>query len=216
MLYLSLILIVSGIFFIIFTVASITKKETDKSDTDKETNRTKPPFFSKERILRSEKTSEEAAPITNNKNEDKNTSLEQHKIINQDNPFGEERSEAEIPFSDEAMSYDTPVVLYEDSSSIINYNNNDSIIDSTLEEYKKIKRIGPGNIEILNDGINFRAGKKLYRFDFRRIANIKSGNNFIVLFIKGSNVLRLFLFKKDAALLVKLKQLFKNNLTNVL
>lgn len=101
-------------------------------------------------------------------------------------------------------------VLYEDSSSIFDYDNNTSIIDSTLNEYKKINRVGRGKIELMKDGLNFNIERKFFRFDFHRIEDIKYGDNFFSLFLKGSDVVRLFLFENNNLIGNDLRQIYKN------
>ncbi|MBN2401090.1 MAG: hypothetical protein JXN64_01700 [Spirochaetes bacterium] len=233
MLYLSLILIATGIFFIIYTMLIKAKKDAG--------------------ILYSKKVSESASPVINEKLQNRSKKIAE-KISKSGSDFGQKKStdrnftpenisykaddsendsfednvkkvdneiynevyDIEEKFENNRMSEDFPVVMYEDSSNIIDYSNNDSIIDSTLREYKKIRRVGAGNLEISEDGVNFRAGKKLFRFDFRRIADIKSGNNFFVLLMKGSDVSKLFLFKKDTEVSEKLKKFYNKYSSNVL
>jgi hypothetical protein len=220
MLYLSLILIASGLFFIIYTLLIKAKKETE-TIYSKEASESISPKKVAEKISKSRLAGEQ-------KNQSgrviqkfaSDTNISRDDVFEDDEKKVENKSsdlsDIEDKFEEERMSENSPVVMYEDSSNIIDYINNDSIIDSTLKEYKKIKRIGTGNLEISKDGINFSAGKKSFRFDFRRVANVKTGNNFIVLLMKGNDVLKLFLFKKNSLLSEKLKQVYNKYLTNVL
>lgn len=99
---------------------------------------------------------------------------------------------------DNSITGDEPVaVLFEDSSNIIDYENSQTVIDPTLSEYKNLKRIGRGRLEIAREGINFFVGKSFFRFDFYKIENAMAGKNFIAIFLKGSGVVRLFLFEND-------------------
>jgi hypothetical protein len=223
MLYLSLILIASGLFFIIYTLLIKAKKEAGTAYPGRSLS---PDVKQKSR----ESKIAEKVDKGCSENEQKIHSgsinirhdLDPKAGISQDDSFGDadgadnEVYDIEDKFEDEGMSENTPVVMYEDASNIIDYNNNDSIIDSTLKEYNKIKRVGAGNLEFTNDGINFRVGKKLYRFDFRRITDIKSGGNFIVLMMKGSSILKLFLFKKDNLLSERIKKVYNKYSANVL
>jgi hypothetical protein len=91
------------------------------------------------------------------------------------------------------------VILFDDYSRIIDYNNG-GLIDPTVEDFNKLHRVGRGRIELIKDGINFHIDKKFYRFDFYRIDDMILGNNFIALSLKGSNMVRLFLFEKESRL----------------
>lgn len=87
-------------------------------------------------------------------------------------------------------------VLYEDSSSVIDYSTAAGSIDPSLAEYRKIRRIGKGKLLVENGGINFYIDKKFYRFDFHKIHEIKTGDNYCALFMKGSETIKLFVFLK--------------------
>jgi hypothetical protein len=84
-------------------------------------------------------------------------------------------------------------VLFEDSSHIIDYGNESGSIDPSLEGYKNIKRIGNGKLTIEKGGITFFMGKKLYRYDFHRIRDLKPGNRHLALFLHGSGNVKLFI-----------------------
>ncbi|MDY6935645.1 MAG: hypothetical protein SVZ03_15665 [Spirochaetota bacterium] len=112
--------------------------------------------------------------------------------------------------SDDFIEDGSQAYLYEDTSNVLDYENNISIIDPTLNEYSKLRRIGKGRIEIKGDGINFFIDKKFFRFDFHQIEDIKSGDSFIALFIKGSEVVRLFLFEEGMTFKHELEQSIKN------
>jgi len=67
-----------------------------------------------------------------------------------------------------ASQSEKQAVLYVDSSHVIDYANQSGSIDSSLEGYKNIKRIGSGHLAVEKGGVTFYMGKKLYRFDFHR------------------------------------------------
>ncbi len=93
-----------------------------------------------------------------------------------------------------APTGEVEAVLYLDSSGLVDYEGRASVIDPTLERYARMKRVGPGSVEIAKEGLNFRYQKNLYRFDFIRITDIHFGENYCALFINGSDTVRLFLF----------------------
>ncbi len=102
------------------------------------------------------------------------------------------------------------MVLYEDSSSIIDYETGANTIDPSLVEYKKMKRIGKGSIEVVKDGINIIIGKSFYRFDFYKIDRVKMGANYIALFLKGSGVVRLLIFEEMTPRILGIKKSIEN------
>lgn len=97
-------------------------------------------------------------------------------------------------------------VLYEDSSGLIDYEDGSPTIDTTLNAYKNVKRIGQGRIDIAGEGIHFRSGKRFFRFDYRKIENLKIGRNFFALFLKGGTAARLFLFDTESPFLHKIRR----------
>ncbi len=105
--------------------------------------------------------------------------------------------------SDDGKVYFT---LYDDRSSVINYNNKGGIIDPTLEEYKKIKRIGKGEFELDREGISFHMGRKLFRFDFHKINEVLTGNNSVAIFITGSDVVKLFVAEKEPDMIGRVRE----------
>jgi hypothetical protein len=102
--------------------------------------------------------------------------------------------------------------LYEDSSNIIDYDKSENKIDPTLKEYRNIKRVGKGDIELAKEGINFYVGKKFFRFDYYRIRDLKIGEKFIAVFLKGSNVVRVFIFDKISGIQSDIKRSYQDYL----
>jgi LAS superfamily LD-carboxypeptidase LdcB len=90
-----------------------------------------------------------------------------------------------------------PAVLYEDSSGIVDYNTEGGAIDSTLDGYRNIKRVGGGELSVEKGGINFSLGRKLYRYDFHRIRDIKTGAKHLALFLHGTDAVKLFIFDAE-------------------
>jgi hypothetical protein len=109
---------------------------------------------------------------------------------------------------DDAVVMDA--VLYEDSSGVIDYHNDNNTIDPTFEGYKKIRRIGRGRFEIGKDGINFYTGKKFFRFDFHRVRDIKTGSRFIALMLIGSEAVKLFIFDGETPAQSLLKRSYQS------
>lgn len=127
-------------------------------------------------------------------------------------PAPVEEEHEELDFDYELQAEQQYAVLYEDSSRIIDYERSENTIDPTLKEYQKIKRLGKGDIELAKEGINFYIGKKFFRFDYHRIKDLKVGDNFIALFLKGSDVVRLFIFHGGAAVQSEIKKSYQDYL----
>ncbi|OHD68377.1 MAG: hypothetical protein A2W19_14255 [Spirochaetes bacterium RBG_16_49_21] len=88
-------------------------------------------------------------------------------------------------------------ILYDDGSHVMDYGTEPGGIDPTLEGYRHIKRIGSGEFSVEKGGINFFTGRKLYRYDFHRIRDIKTGGRHLALFLQGSDAVKLFIFDAD-------------------
>ncbi len=91
-------------------------------------------------------------------------------------------------------------VLYCDASGVVDYEGKENVIDPTFKKYSKLKRIGKGTVSVIKDGINFKLKKKLYRFEFYRIGKMLSGKNYLALFIRGSEEVRLLIFDRGSDL----------------
>lgn len=251
MLYLSLILIFSGIFFILYTLISRTRKEQvvpvsefltgaalrDMPDTHPIPGADRTPAAGTAAGGNPAVHDRDMKPDYVSALKDGKLHVEDEIIftdysdINRPKPYPrtlpgkEEKPDMEfedndrfvdtIDNEDETQTADDHApeilraVLYEDSSNLIDYDMHDSIIDSSLKGYEKIKRLGEGYLEILENGINFKTGSRFFRFDFHMLADIKKGNNFLMLSMKGSDIFRLFLFKEGGPLISKLEQVYK-------
>ena len=91
-------------------------------------------------------------------------------------------------------------VLFEDRSSVIDYSSESGSIDPSLEKYKNIKRIGSGPCSVETGGITFYMGKKLYRYDFHRVRDIKAGKSHLALFLMGSGSVKLFIIEPGSGI----------------
>ncbi|MCX7678207.1 MAG: hypothetical protein N2316_03220 [Spirochaetes bacterium] len=89
-------------------------------------------------------------------------------------------------------------VLYYDSSGVVDYESGKSSIDPTFKKYSKLKRIGSGYVSVFSDAIHFQMRKKLFRFEFYLIEKIVQGDNYVAIFLKGSDEVRLFIFKRGS------------------
>ncbi len=89
-------------------------------------------------------------------------------------------------------------VLFEDKSDIIDYSNESGSIDPSLEKYKSIKRVGSGTISVEPGGLTFYMGKKIFRYDYHRIRDIKAGKSHLAVFLMGSGSVKLFIIEPGA------------------
>ncbi len=101
-------------------------------------------------------------------------------------------------------------VLYEDGSGVIDFNNGTGPSISDMDEYKNIKRIGRGILAVEKGGISFSLGKKLYRYDFHRIRDIKTGENHLALFLHGSDAVKLFIFDRGDDQIEAIDSIFRD------
>jgi len=106
----------------------------------------------------------------------------------------------DIPVDNTEKSADTvtehqvsSVILYEDPERI-SVEDVAHDADISVDDVSRFTRVGEGTIEVFQDGINIRVGKRLYRFDFSKIDRVYVGRNHIVLTMKGVDAARVILF----------------------
>ncbi len=131
-----------------------------------------------------------------------------------DSPFSDQESmeDGEEIFQ-ESKTENEParVVMFEDSSGVIDYDSGVGIIDPGLSGYKKIKRIGTGDLALDRDGLNFNVKDRLYRFDFHIISRIFTGDNYFAFPVKDGGAVRLFIFEKGNSLIENIRDFFYNS-----
>lgn len=103
------------------------------------------------------------------------------------------------------------VVMFEDNSGVIDYDSGVGIIDPGFSGYKKIKRVGIGELILDRDGLNFYVEDRLYRFDFHRISRIFTGENYFAFPVKDGGAVRLFIFEKGNGLIENIRDFFYNS-----
>ncbi len=86
------------------------------------------------------------------------------------------------------------VTLFDDRSGKTDYGDPALSLRENGLSFENIKRIGSGVLEIEREGINFYKDNKFFRFDFHRIDSIRKGDRFIAVILRGSPVVKLFLF----------------------
>ncbi len=128
------------------------------------------------------------------------------KRVAQSGPAQAKRSsEGAVPVSDREQK----AVLFEDKSNVIDYSGESGSIDPSLEKYKNIKRIGSGTISVETGGITFYMGKKLYRYDYHRIRDIKAGESHLALFLMGSGSVKLFIIESGRGVITAATDAFR-------
>jgi len=136
---------------------------------------------------------------------------------NDENTYVKTEDEADV-VSAAGNDDDVPVtmsdaVLFDDSSSVIDYDSSTGIIDPSLEKYKSIKRIGSGSFIVEKEGVSFYVDTKLHRIDFYKISRIKTGDNYLALFTSGGGSVKLFLFANNSQIL-DFEEKFEDYLAN--
>ncbi|MCU0848046.1 MAG: hypothetical protein MUD12_09190 [Spirochaetes bacterium] len=94
--------------------------------------------------------------------------------------------------SADAAGDDYGAVLFEDGSGAVDYEGG-GIDESLVQNLNRIKRIGSGNIQLDQSGLNFYSDKKLFRYDFHRIQDLKAGKKTVALFLKGGDTVKFFI-----------------------
>ncbi|MDY6967392.1 MAG: hypothetical protein SVR08_01875 [Spirochaetota bacterium] len=203
MLYISLLLITTGIFLTIFSIIKNSEErfspsiDSDLSDIDYLSEKPESPEISYSRD-KANLYKKSDGDISNREEPAASNDKYENKLHQIDSPSMVQESNLEIS----STTSGSPVkeynaVLYEDSSNLIDYNEKNIIIDTEKSQYKNINRIGKGKVSIKGNGINFNIDKKFFHFDFHRIEDIKNGENYKALFLKGSDIVRLFIFEND-------------------
>lgn len=100
-------------------------------------------------------------------------------------------------------------VLFDDRSNIIDYESGTGVIDSTFARYRSLKRIGSGTVESDHDGVSFFLDGKLHRFDFHKVYDVWSGQNYIALPLKGNSTVKLFIIENSAGFPEKVEADYK-------
>jgi hypothetical protein len=120
------------------------------------------------------------------------------------------RTDRPVPSAAPVADAGLQAVLYEDSSRVIDYANESGSIDPSLEKYRKIRRLGSGRVAMEKDGISFYMGKKMYRYDFGRIRDLRSGEKHMALFIGGSESVKLFIFDTGSAMINAIRDAYRD------
>jgi len=194
MLFLSIILILLGVLIFVYSIIVDTKKRTGGIDVSAADVEKSPPSTgqpSRASLGAGTRKQGEGSPLgKKNINSDEAVMKHTRKTYAGENDSGQAAVfDKKIP-----ASVKQTAVLYEDSSHVIDYNNETGVIDSGLEGYNNIKRIGSGELAVEKGGISFSIGKKLYRYDFHRVRDIKTGDKHLALFLHGSDAVKLFIF----------------------
>jgi len=95
--------------------------------------------------------------------------------------------------SNNNFSEGVSAVFFEDRSSVIDYSNFKIDLNLERDKFNGIKRIGKGKLQYKKNGLNFYLNNKFFRFDFYRIVDVAEGENFLALFQKRSDSVKLFL-----------------------
>ncbi len=218
MLYLSLILIASGLFLVVTSLVHtqharrrITLGDRfvpnddsgfgmDERRFDVDRERVHRPDHTRRAVPRRREDVDASPPLEDFRGEDEaafdELSAEKSGILDElDARFNDNDSKETAP--EAASAGGRPVsgraVLYEDASGLVDYEGGESSIDPTLEAYSRLKRIGEGEVQIAAEGLIVRAGRATHRFDFYKIRDYKLGDNYIALYLRNSRAVRLFL-----------------------
>ncbi len=88
--------------------------------------------------------------------------------------------------------------LFEDEAGILDFRRVGLEHGIDPEAYSGLKRAGKGALTVEGDGLSFRSGGRLYRYDFHRLQKIQSGDGYAAVFMKKNGAVRLFVFDEAA------------------
>jgi hypothetical protein len=187
MLYLSLALIFLGIIIFLYSIMLDAKRRRDKAHVSTDPGRVVAPA--------------DKAPVSGGIPESRGPSAasgagNRGKRVPKSAPAqvkGPSREEKQSAGGVATSRLEEKAVLFEDKSEVIDYSNDSGSIDPSLEKYKHIKRIGSGTISVEPGGLTFYMGKKIYRYDYHRIRDIKAGKSHLAVFLMGSGSVKLFI-----------------------
>ena len=100
-------------------------------------------------------------------------------------------------------------VLFNDYSSLIDYESRTGTIDPSLDDYRNIKRLGEGGFSVARSGISFLMENKLFRFDFHKLDRLYTGDNFVALGIKGVEAGKLFIFGRPGGMTGRVDAMYR-------
>ncbi len=197
MIYLALALIALGLLVLII---SLSTKNNKVSDNEKQ-NLEKP---KKVYTYTNEPTPKDEIPDMNQEIPEISERIIEKNEIN--------RMNDELPqtLPDSPATHQDNVFFYEDNSNLVDYSNDTGTIDSTLEEYKKIKLIGKGTLLLEKQGLSFHIGKKFRRFDFHSVAKLISGPDYISV-ITRSGPIKLFIIKHNSNFIANITAAYHTN-----
>ena len=221
MLYLSIFAIAGGLLLIIIAVMTGPSKETEvpsrrvmTDEPDKKRKMNKAGTFS-ERARYSKKGFPTAADYSKDLNL---RDLDEDKLelfsdeLDLDLEDFDDRSRKGQGAAEGSM-IEFEAVFFEDGSQIIDYSRQAGTIDPSCKEYRKIKRIGQGTLVIEKDGLNFYMGRKFFHFDFQRVSDLRTGENYIAALVEGVNTVKLFIIESNRDALSSVAGLYREFLS---
>jgi len=120
-------------------------------------------------------------------------------IFQGDQDIVDHRTEKEMLFT---------AVLFEDSSGTVDYSSGYGTIDPTRNSYRNIKRRGSGEISLEKAGITFHVGRKLFRYDFHKFRSFFRGDNYVALIPYGDSPVKLFIFPQPGPIIHLISETF--------
>ncbi len=198
MVYLAILLILTGLLIILVTLFLETRKVNERID-DLSGNKIPDKIFSQPK--------EESSPDF--ESPDFDFPAYDDDVFEIDDNLQNSEDDIFISFDDSGEPAE--VVMFEDNSGVIDYDSGVGIIDPGFSGYKKIKRVGIGELILDRDGLNFYVEDRLYRFDFHRISRIFTGENYFAFPVKDGGAVRLFIFEKGNGLIENIRDFFYNS-----
>jgi hypothetical protein len=202
MLYLSIVLILCGVIILLYSISvEVRRNSVDVTPQGYRVAATE----LRDGALRPADLRAEAMPVT---------PVELRPLQGGNVPAVSAAPERPVPAATEAASRsgesETEAVLYEDSSSLIDYHIAAGEIDPTFEEYKKIVRIGVGDLMYEKNGVSFHMKNRFYRFDFHRFEDFAVGDNYMAIRLRGASSTKLFIVERDRQIIAAIGEHYRN------
>jgi len=113
-----------------------------------------------------------------------------------------------LPVEQEQIILKSPAVLFIDSTNAINYSQKKLEIDKKSVDFAKLKRAGKGMCILEKDGLVFVHDKRLFRLDFHSTRDLKCGDNYCAVKLKGNNSVRLFMIDNNIEFISKINAIY--------
>jgi len=132
------------------------------------------------------------------------------KVLSVDTGVSEEKASTEVPpvkvdvvkpenlkIDELAITNGISAVLFEDIENSVSFAG--VLSEDDYNRYDKLKRVGCGTVVLNNDSISFHIEKKLFRFDFFRLKDVRGNQNSVLVYPDNLNFPFLVIAENETA-----------------